>query len=105
MNSVGDGSLQRVRRVSSSVLPFHPPGRNADPTPHMDRAPVSRVTREQISDKISSLRLLTPDGGILSSWEPRSPKKQIYITCRSSAHARRTPSRLRTHCGHALFVR
>jgi hypothetical protein len=37
--------LQRVHRYQSTVLPFHPPGRNADPHPHMDRPPGSRVNR------------------------------------------------------------
>src|SRR5947207_13874767 len=37
--------LQRVHRYQSSVPPFHPPGRNADPTPHMDRPPISHVER------------------------------------------------------------
>jgi len=29
----------------STLLPFHPPGRNADPAPTMDRPPVSRVQK------------------------------------------------------------
>jgi hypothetical protein len=41
------GGLFQARRArrgpDSTLLPFHPPGRNADPTPHMDRPPVSRV--------------------------------------------------------------
>src|SRR5947207_15233833 len=37
--------LQRVHRYQSTLPPFHPPGRNADPTPHMDRPPISRVER------------------------------------------------------------
>jgi putative SOS response-associated peptidase YedK len=58
MNSVGDGSLQRVRwGCRSTVLPFYPPGRNADPTPHMDRPRVSRVeTRKPINAKCETVQ-------------------------------------------------
>ena len=37
------------------MLPFHPPGRNADPTPHMDRPPVSRDQKIRVRGLFAEL--------------------------------------------------
>ena|SRR6266487_540556 len=42
-NSAGDGSLQRVRRVSVDRATVSPAREKCRPHPHMDRPPVSRV--------------------------------------------------------------